>query len=76
MAKEVTGQIKLQIKAGQANPAPPVGPALGARGVNIMQFCSAFNEQTKERYFILFNEAFKKAGLIVNHPVLHRRNRK
>jgi large subunit ribosomal protein L11 len=48
MAKEVTGQIKLQIKAGQANPAPPVGPALGARGVNIMQFCSAFNEQTKE----------------------------
>lgn len=47
MAKEVIGQIKLQVKAGQANPAPPVGPALGSKGVNIMQFCSQFNEKTK-----------------------------
>lgn len=49
MAKEVIGQIKLQVKAGQANPAPPVGPALGARGVNIMQFCQQFNERTKDQ---------------------------
>ena len=47
MAKKVTGQIKLQIPAGQANPAPPVGPALGQRGVNIMEFCKAFNAQTQ-----------------------------
>ena len=46
--KKVTGLIKLQIKGGQANPAPPVGPALGARGVNIMDFCKAYNEQTRE----------------------------
>ena len=42
MAKEISGFIKLQIKGGQANPAPPVGPALGQRGVNIMEFCKAF----------------------------------
>ena len=47
MAKEITGYLKLQIKGGQANPAPPVGPALGQRGINIMEFCKAFNEKTK-----------------------------
>ncbi len=47
MAKEVSGFIKLQIKGGQANPAPPVGPALGQRGVNIMEFCKSFNDKTK-----------------------------
>jgi large subunit ribosomal protein L11 len=47
MAKKVTGQIKLQIPAGQANPAPPVGPALGQHGVNIMAFCKEFNAVTK-----------------------------
>ena len=47
MEKEITGYVKLQIKGGQANPAPPVGPALGQRGVNIMEFCKAFNERTK-----------------------------
>ena len=47
MAKKVTGQIKLQIPAGQANPAPPVGPALGQHGVNIMGFCKEFNAVTK-----------------------------
>lgn len=47
MAKKVTGFIKLQIPAGQANPAPPVGPALGQRGVNIMEFCKAFNARTQ-----------------------------
>jgi large subunit ribosomal protein L11 len=47
MAKKVMGQIKLQIPAGKANPAPPVGPALGQRGVNIMEFCKAFNAATQ-----------------------------
>ena len=49
MAKKVTGQIKLQIPAGQANPAPPVGPALGQHGVNIMAFCKEFNATTKDQ---------------------------
>ncbi len=48
MAKQVMTQIKLQIPGGQANPAPPVGPALGQHGVNIMEFCKAFNAKTKE----------------------------
>ena len=48
MAKEIIAQIKLQIAAGQANPAPPVGPALGQHGVNIMEFCKAFNEKTAQ----------------------------
>jgi large subunit ribosomal protein L11 len=48
MAKKITGYIKLQIKAGQANPSPPVGPALGQRGVNIMEFCKAFNAATQK----------------------------
>ena len=54
MAKKVTGIIKLQIPAGQANPAPPVGPALGQQGVNIMGFCKEFNARTKD-----------KAGMII-----------
>ncbi len=49
MAKKVVGQIKLQIPAGQANPAPPVGPALGQHGVNIMAFCKEFNAATKDQ---------------------------
>ena len=54
MAKEVIAQIKLQIPAGQANPAPPVGPALGQHGVNIMEFCKAFNDKTaKEQGMII-----------------------
>ena len=57
MAKRVTGKIKLQIPAGQANPAPPVGPALGQQGVNIMEFCKAFNAVTQSQ-----------AGLVV--PVI------
>ena len=48
-AKNVTGFVKLQIPAGGANPAPPVGPALGAQGVNIMQFCQAFNAATQDQ---------------------------
>ena len=57
MAKKVIGEVKLQIPAGAANPSPPVGPALGQRGVNIMEFCKAFNAQNQE-----------KAGLII--PVI------
>jgi large subunit ribosomal protein L11 len=53
MAKKITGFIKLQIPAGQANPAPPVGPALGQRGVNIMEFCKAFNAKTQNGNGIL-----------------------
>jgi large subunit ribosomal protein L11 len=49
MAKKIVGQIKLQIPAGQANPAPPVGPALGQQGVNIMAFCKEFNAATREQ---------------------------
>ena len=49
MAKKITGQIKLQIPAGQANPAPPVGPALGQHGVNIMAFCKEYNAATKDQ---------------------------
>ena len=48
MAKKITGYIKLQVPAGIANPAPPIGPALGQRGVNIMEFCKAFNAATQE----------------------------
>ena len=47
MPKEIVGYVKLLIKGGQANPAPPVGPALGQRGINIMEFCKSFNEKTK-----------------------------
>jgi len=49
MAKEISGFIKLQVKGGQANPAPPVGPALGAKGVPIMEFCKRFNAETQDR---------------------------
>ena len=49
MAKNILTMIKLQVPAGQANPAPPVGPALGQHGINIMDFCKTFNEQTKEK---------------------------
>lgn len=48
MAKKVAGQLKLQVKAGSANPSPPIGPALGQRGINIMEFCKSFNAATQE----------------------------
>ena len=48
MAKKITGYVKLQVPAGKANPSPPIGPALGQRGVNIMEFCKAFNAQTTD----------------------------
>jgi large subunit ribosomal protein L11 len=49
MAKEIAGQIKLQIKGGAANPSPPVGPALGSKGINIMEFCKQYNARTQEQ---------------------------
>jgi large subunit ribosomal protein L11 len=49
MAKEVTGFLKLQVRGGQANPAPPIGPALGAKGVNIVEFCKQFNARTQDK---------------------------
>lgn len=53
MAKKVVGEIKLQIPGGQANPSPPIGPALGQRGVNIMEFCKAFNARTQAQQGVL-----------------------
>ncbi|MEO6684070.1 MAG: 50S ribosomal protein L11 [Ginsengibacter sp.] len=49
MAKEATGFVKLQVKGGQANPAPPIGPALGSKGINIMEFCKQFNARTQDK---------------------------
>lgn len=49
MAKEITAYVKLQVKGGQANPAPPIGPALGSKGINIMEFCKQFNARTQEK---------------------------
>ncbi|MBX5438093.1 MAG: 50S ribosomal protein L11 [Thermoflavifilum sp.] len=49
MAKEIIGYVKLQVKGGQANPAPPIGPALGSKGVNIMEFCKQFNARTQDK---------------------------
>jgi large subunit ribosomal protein L11 len=53
MAKEIVGYLKLQIKGGQANPSPPVGPALGSKGLNIMEFCKQFNARTQEKPGVL-----------------------
>ena len=49
MAKEITGYVKLQVKGGQANPSPPVGPALGSKGLNIMEFCKQYNARTQDK---------------------------
>ena len=73
MAKKVIAQIKLYIPAGQANPAPPVGPALGQHGVNIMQFCKSFNEQTKGREGLILPAIInvyedKKFDFIIKSP--------
>jgi large subunit ribosomal protein L11 len=53
MAKEVAGYLKLQVKGGQANPSPPIGPALGSKGINIMEFCKQFNARTQEKQGIV-----------------------
>jgi len=63
MAKKVVGLIKLQIPAGSANPSPPVGPALGQHGVNIMEFCKAFNAKTQDRQGLIINYSCSYYGL-------------
>ena len=73
MAKKIIAQIKLHVPAGQANPAPPVGPALGQHGVNIMQFCKSFNEQTKDKDGIILPVVIsvyedKKFDFIIKTP--------
>lgn len=73
MAKKVVAQIKLHVPAGAANPAPPVGPALGQHGVNIMQFCKSFNEQTKDKDGIILPVVIsvyedKKFDFIIKTP--------
>ena len=73
MAKKIDGYIKLQIKAGQASPAPPIGPALGQKGVNIMEFCKQFNAATQDRMGLLLPVvitvfADKSFGFIVKSP--------
>ena len=73
MAKKVVAHIKLHVPAGQANPAPPVGPALGQHGVNIMQFCKSFNEQTKDKDGIILPVVIsvyedKKFDFIIKTP--------
>ena len=73
MAKKIVAQIKLYVPAGQANPAPPVGPALGQHGGNIMQFCKAFNEQTKGKEGLILPAVIsvyedKKFDFIIKSP--------
>ena len=60
--KKVTGQVKLQIPAGKANPAPPIGPALGQRGLNIMEFCKAFNAKTAQVRVVVGGVTDKEQG--------------
>jgi large subunit ribosomal protein L11 len=73
MAKEVSGLVKLQIKGGAANPAPPIGPALGAKGVNIMNFCKEFNARTQDQAgkilpVIITVYSDKSFDFIIKHP--------
>jgi len=73
MAKEITGYLRLQVKGGQANPAPPIGPALGSKGVNIMDFCKQFNARTQEKIgkvlpVVLTMYADKSFDFIIKNP--------
>jgi large subunit ribosomal protein L11 len=73
MAREVSGLVKLQIKGGAANPAPPIGPALGAKGVNIMEFCKQFNARTQDQAgkilpVIITVYSDKSFDFIIKHP--------
>ena len=70
MAKKVTAQIKLQIPAGQANPAPPVGPALGQHGVNIMGFCKEFNTKTKDQAGMVIPVVHHAYPISHHHPII------
>jgi len=73
MAKEIAGQLKLQIKGGAANPSPPVGPALGSKGINIMEFCKQFNARTQDKAgkvlpVVLTYYADKSFDFVVKNP--------
>ena len=68
--KEVSGLIKLQIKGGAANPSPPVGPALGAKGVNIMEFCKQFNARTQDKPGKGMAEDHTKTQSIASNPII------
>jgi large subunit ribosomal protein L11 len=73
MAKEIAGQLKLQIKGGAANPSPPVGPALGSKGINIMEFCKQFNARTQDKAgkvlpVVITYYADKSFDFIVKNP--------
>lgn len=73
MAKEITGYLRLQVKGGQANPAPPIGPALGSKGVNIMDFCKQFNARTQDKMgkvlpVVLTMYADKSFDFIIKNP--------
>ena len=73
MAKEIAGQIKLQIKGGAANPSPPVGPALGSKGINIMEFCKQFNARTQDKAgkvlpVIITYYSYKSFDFVVKTP--------
>jgi large subunit ribosomal protein L11 len=73
MAKEITGFLRLQVKGGQANPAPPIGPALGSKGVNIMDFCKQFNARTQDKMgkvlpVVLTLYADKSFDFIIKNP--------
>ena len=73
MAKEITGYLRLQVKGGQANPAPPIGPALGSKGVNIMDFCKQFNARTQDKMgkvlpVVLTLYADKSFDFIIKNP--------
>ena len=66
MAKKEIAQIKLQVPAGQANPTPPVGPALGQHGVNIMEFCKAFNAQTQDQAGLIIPVVITVISILMN----------
>lgn len=73
MAKEITGYLRLQVKGGQANPAPPIGPALGSKGVNIMDFCKQFNARTQDKIgkvlpILMTMYADKSFDFIIKNP--------
>ena len=74
MAKEVAGLIKLQIKGGAANPSPPVGPALGSKGINIMEFCKQFNARTQDKAGKILREALFYPGVNVEVYQAHDDN--
>ena len=81
MAKEIAGQIKLQIKGGAANPSPPVGPALGSKGINIMEFCKQFNARTQDKAGkvlpdVITDYSDKCFGFVVKTPPVAKSNRR